>query len=82
MKECPYDNSCIESYHSILKKEEVNTVKYYDFDSANLAMFKFIESLYNRKGIHGSIGYITPQMKEDLVRATKKINIFVSTILT
>ena len=23
-KGCPYDNSCIESFHSILKKEEVN----------------------------------------------------------
>lgn len=69
MKGCPYDNACIESFHSILKKEEVNTVKYYDFDSAKLAMFKFIESWYNRKRIHGSIGYITPQMKEDLARA-------------
>lgn len=68
-KGCPYDNACIESFHSILKKEEVNTVKYYDFDSAKLAMFKFIESWYNRKRIHGSIGYITPQMKEDLARA-------------
>ncbi len=69
MKGCPYDNACIESFHSILKKEEVNTVQYYDFDSANLAIFKFIESWYNRKRIHGSIGYITPQMKEDLARA-------------
>ena len=22
--ECPYDNACIESFHSVLKKEEVN----------------------------------------------------------
>lgn len=70
MKGCPYDNACIESFHSILKKEEVNTVKYYDFDSAKLAIFKFIESWYNRKRIHGSIGYLTPQAKEDLARAS------------
>lgn len=69
MKGCPYDNACIESFHSVLKKEEVNNVRYYDFDSAKLAMFKFIEGWYNRKRIHGSIGYITPQMKEDLARA-------------
>lgn len=65
-KGCPYDNACIESFHSILKKEEVNHVKYYDFYSAKLALFQFIESWYNRKRIHGAIGYITPQMCEDL----------------
>jgi putative transposase len=70
LKGCPYDNACIESFHSILKKEEVNNVQYYDFDSAKLAMFKFIEAWYNRKRIHGSIGYLTPQSKEDLAKAS------------
>lgn len=67
-KGCPYDNACIESFHSILKKEQVNNVNYYDYESAKLDLFIFIESWYNRKRIHGSIGYITPQMKEELVR--------------
>lgn len=67
-KGCPYDNACIESFHSILKKEQVNNVQYLDFESAKLDLFIFIESWYNRKRIHGSIGYITPQMKEDLVK--------------
>ena len=66
-KGCPYDNACIESFHSILKKEQVNNVQYLDFESAKLDLFIFIEAWYNRKRIHGSIGYITPQMKEDLV---------------
>ncbi len=52
------------------KKERVNRVKYYDYKSAKLDLFIFIESWYNRKRIHGSIGYITPQMKEDLFRIT------------
>ena len=51
------------------KKEQVNNVQYYDYESAKLDLFVFIESWYNRKRIHGSIGYITPQMKEDLFRA-------------
>ena len=25
----PYDNACIKSFHSVLKKEEVNLVKYF-----------------------------------------------------
>jgi putative transposase len=68
-KACPYDNACIESFHSILKKEEVNRVRYYDFAAARLELFKFIEGWYNRKRIHGSIGYLTPQAKEELARA-------------
>lgn len=67
-KGCPYDNACIESFHSILKKEQVDNVQYYDFESAKFDLFTFIESWYNRKRIHGSIGYITPQMKEDIAR--------------
>ena len=47
-------------------KEEVYTIKYYDFHSAKLAIIKFIEGWYNRERIHGSIGYITTQMKKDL----------------
>ena len=61
----PYDNACIESFHAILKQEEVNHVQYFDFESANLALFKYIEGWYNRERIHGSIGYKTPQEMED-----------------
>ena len=61
----PYDNACIESFHSVLKKEEVNLVKYFDFDTARLAIFEYIESWYNRERIHSSLGYITPQEAED-----------------
>lgn len=67
-KGCPYDNACIESFHASLKKEEVNLVKYFDFDAARLSIFEYIESWYNRWRIHGSIGYITPQECEELAR--------------
>lgn len=57
----PYDNACIESFHSVLKKEEVNHHKYYNFKIAQRAIFEYIESWYNRKRIHSSINYMTPQ---------------------
>lgn len=57
----PYDNACIESFHSILKKEEVNHHRYFDFNVARKAIFEYIESWYNRKRIHGAINYMTPQ---------------------
>jgi putative transposase len=67
-KGCPYDNACIESFHASLKKEEVYLVKYLDFNAARLGIFEYIEAWYNRKRLHGSIGYITPQKCEDLAR--------------
>jgi transposase InsO family protein len=67
-KGCPYDNACIESFHASLKKEEVNLIRYFDFNAAKLAIFEYIESWYNRKRIHGSIGYLTPQKCEDIAR--------------
>jgi transposase InsO family protein len=66
-KGSPYDNACIESFHAILKKEEVNHVTYLDFHSAKVELFKYIEGWYNRKRIHGSIGYQTPQEVENKV---------------
>src|SRR5690625_3655894 len=61
-----YDNACIESFHATLKKEEVNHVQYIDYKSTELALFQYIEGWYNRKPIHGSIGYKTPQEMEEL----------------
>src|SRR5690625_2612574 len=68
-KGSPYDNACIESFHAILKKEEVNHVQYIDDKSAELELFQYIEGWYNRKRIHGSLGYKTPQEMEEIGRA-------------
>ena len=59
----PYDNASMESFNAILKKEEVNVNNYKTFNEAKLAIFEFIESWYNNKRIHSSIGYITPNQK-------------------
>lgn len=64
----PYDNACIESFHASLKKEEVNLVTYYDYNAARLSIFEYIEAWYNRKRIHSSIGYLTPQQYEDKLK--------------
>lgn len=59
----PYDNASMESFNAILKKEEVNVNNYETFKEAKLAIFEFIESWYNNKRIHSTIGYITPNEK-------------------
>ena len=64
-KDYPYDNACIESFHSVLKKEEVYTTTYQTFEEAKTALFEYIESFYNRKRRHSALGYKTPQQVED-----------------
>ena len=60
-KGCPYDNACIESIHSLLKKEEVHLHTYIDSKDAYNSIFEYIESWYNRKRIHSSLNYMTPE---------------------
>lgn len=65
-KGCPFDNAPMESFNSILKKEEVYLDSYFDFDSANVKIFDFIEGFYNRNRIHSSIDFLTPNEFENL----------------
>ena len=59
----PYDNACMESFNSILKKEMVNYIKYKTFNEAKISLFEFIEGWYHNKRIHGSLNYMTPNQK-------------------
>ena len=68
-KDCLYDNACIESFHSSIKKEEIYRNTYRTFEEANIAIFKYIEGWYNRKRIHSSINYMTPEQYELLARS-------------
>ena len=68
-KGCPYDNACIESFHSLIKKEEIYRNTYRTFEEANMAVFKYIEGWYNRKRLHSSINYMTPDQCELLARS-------------
>ena len=60
-KTCPYDNACIEPFHSVLKKEVVNFRKYKDVKAAYNSFFEYIEAWYNRKRIHSSLNYRTQE---------------------
>jgi transposase InsO family protein len=59
-----YDNSCIESFHSVLKKELVYLHKFKTRKEAKEKIFEYITCFYNGKRIHSSIGYVTPLQYE------------------
>jgi len=55
-----YDNACIESFHSVLKKEFVYCTTFKTKQQAQDEMFQYIEFFYNRKRIHSALGYVSP----------------------
>jgi transposase InsO family protein len=59
-----FDNACIESFHSILKKELVYLSRFSTRKQAEQNIFEYIEFFYNRKRIHSSIGYVSPAKYE------------------
>ncbi|MEK3884387.1 IS3 family transposase [Paenibacillus sp. PL2-23] len=59
-----YDNACIESFHSIIKKELIYLNKYQTREEAQKSIFEYIEVFYNNQRIHSSIQYFTPREYE------------------
>lgn len=55
-----YDNACIESFHSILKKELIYCKRFKTKQQAYDEIYKYIEFFYNRKRIHSALGYLSP----------------------
>jgi transposase InsO family protein len=55
-----YDNACIESFHSVLKKEFIYCTRFRTKAQAQQEIFEYIELFYNRKRIHSALGYVSP----------------------
>jgi putative transposase len=61
-----YDNACIESFHSILKKELVYQTKFRTRKQAYEAIHGYIDLDYNRIRIHGTLGNKSPYWFEKM----------------
>lgn len=61
-----YDNSCIESFHSTLKKELVYVTTFKTREQAKKELYTYIEFDYNRSRIHSTLGNKSPHRFEQL----------------
>jgi transposase InsO family protein len=59
-----WDNAVAESFFGTLKQELVNGMTYATPSEARSSLFEWIECWYNRKRLHSSIGYMSPEQFE------------------
>ena len=62
----PYDNACIESFHSLIKREWLNRFRIESIDRAYTLVFEYIEAFYNTIRIHSHCDYMSPDQFERL----------------
>ena len=63
----PYDNACIESFHSLIKREWLNRFNIRNYNHAAYRLiFEYIETFYNTVRIHSHCDYMSPDEFEKL----------------
>ncbi len=61
----PYDNAWTESMIGTLKMEMVQGGKFENEGGARMELIAYLDSYYNTKRKHSSLGYQTPQQFEE-----------------
>lgn len=73
----PYDNACIEAFHSLLKREWLDRFTIYNQSHAYRLVFEYIETFYNTVRIHSHCNYMSPiqyeKLYEEAVEKARKI---------
>ena len=69
-KAFPWDNACIESFHSIIKREWLNRFEIRDYKQAYQLIFEYLEAFYNTKRIHSHCNYMSPNEFERVYERT------------
>lgn len=69
-----YDNACIESFHSVIKKELIFHEDYQTRKQAKISIFEYIVSFYNYKRIHSVNNYMSPIAYEKQYYKQRKAN--------
>ncbi len=68
-KAYPWDNACIESFHSLIKREWINRFKILDYNHAHRLVFNYIEAFYNTVRVHSHCGYLSPNQYENVYKS-------------
>jgi len=64
-----WDNACVESFFSTLKRELPNDHVFEDWLEVERAVFSYVDAFYNTRRPHSTLGYRTPNEYEHLQAA-------------
>jgi transposase InsO family protein len=64
-----HDNAVVESFFSNLKNELIYHQQFKTRQEAKASIFDYIELFYNRRRLHQTLGYTTPEQYEKLMHA-------------
>ena len=59
-KGSPHDNAAKESFFASLEKERLRRRTYATHEQARSSIFQYIEEFYNRRRLHSTLGYRSP----------------------
>jgi len=59
-----WDNACVESFFSTLKRELPNEHPFLDWHEVDSAVFQYVDAHYNTRRRHSTLGYLTPNEYE------------------
>jgi len=68
----PWDNACIESFHSLIKREWLQFYRLKNYEEARAEIFEYIEGFYNTNRIHSWCGYMSLNEYEKAYRQREK----------
>ncbi len=60
----PHDNAAKESFFASLEKERLRQRTYATHEQARSSIFQYIEEFYNRRRLHSTLGYRSPEEAE------------------
>jgi putative transposase len=61
-----YDNAAMESWNHSLKVEAIHGERFKTRDDARQHVFEYIEVYYNRRRLHSTLGYLSPERFEQV----------------
>lgn len=70
----PWDNACIESFHSLIKREWLNRQRIMNYKEAYRLIFEYVETFYNTVRIHSHCEYQSPNDYEFNYNHIKNLN--------